>query len=325
MFHVSKTSRLSHRGLTQFGRALDELNVEMINANSSQAKGRVERMNKTLQDRLVKEMRLRNIGSILEGNAYLEEYRAQHNAKFGRDPKNAKDLHRPIDDLTLLDNAFSWQVERKVSKSMTIQYNRMVFILDVKSSAAQAAIGERVTVHEFDDGRLDIRYEGDCIPYRIFDKERVVTQGAIVENKRLDAVLAHVRERQNERDRRPDRSDAPSRRDQAAGPFKSREKAWQLPMLRVAPVLPDGRDRSECNIASRIVSKALTVQHRYVRYQILNEEKRSSITGQTIVLCEHPDGEIELIWDKTLLSFGATRIGHPKTGNDGRSFVRGRK
>ena len=323
VFHVSKTKTLSHRGLTQFGRALDELNIEMINANSSQAKGRVERMNKTLQDRLVKEMRLRNIASIAQGNAYLEEYRAKHNEKFGREPKNAKDLHRRIDDRTVLDAAFSWQVERKVSKSMTIQYNRMVFILDVKCSIAQSAVGERVTVHEFDDGRLDIRYGGDCIPYRIFDKERVVTQGAIVENKRLDAVLAHVRERQKERDSGQTRSDAPRRRDQVAGPFKARERMENKAKLHVPPVLPDGRDRSKCNVAFRTISKAMTIQHRYIRYQILGAELRERLVGETVVLCEYQDGEIELIWNSKVLTYSTSQVSAPKNRTDASSFTRG--
>lgn len=113
VFHVSKSSTLSNRGLTQFGRALEDLNIEIICANTSQAKGRVERANKTLQDRLVKEMRLRGISSIEEGNAYLEEYRAAHNAKFAKSPRNAKDLHRPLAEHDRLDEAFSWQVTPK--------------------------------------------------------------------------------------------------------------------------------------------------------------------------------------------------------------------
>ncbi|GAB4187740.1 MAG: hypothetical protein Tsb0015_06810 [Simkaniaceae bacterium] len=70
------------KGLTEVGRALKELGVELICANSPQAKGRIERVFKTLQDRLVKELRLRKIHTLEEANAYLEEYRKEHNALF---------------------------------------------------------------------------------------------------------------------------------------------------------------------------------------------------------------------------------------------------
>ena len=69
---------------TQFGRALRELDIQLICANSSQAKGRVERANKTLQDRLVKELRLRNISTIKEANIYLKEFIKVHNDKFSK-------------------------------------------------------------------------------------------------------------------------------------------------------------------------------------------------------------------------------------------------
>ena len=82
--------------VTQFGRALSELNIDIICANSPQAKGRVERAFGTLQDRLVKELRLAGISTIDVANAWLPGFIAEHNARFGRAPANAKDLHRPL-------------------------------------------------------------------------------------------------------------------------------------------------------------------------------------------------------------------------------------
>jgi hypothetical protein len=73
-------------GITQFGRALGVLNIDIICANTPQAKGRVERMNKTLQDRLVKEMRLRGISSMAGANAYAPEFMEDYNRRFARAP-----------------------------------------------------------------------------------------------------------------------------------------------------------------------------------------------------------------------------------------------
>ena len=81
---------------TQFDRAMEELGIQMILARSPQAKGRVERLFKTLQDRLVKELRLRGISTLEEANRYLdEEYRAAHNERFAVEPLEATDAHRP--------------------------------------------------------------------------------------------------------------------------------------------------------------------------------------------------------------------------------------
>jgi hypothetical protein len=100
------------KGVTQFGRALGELNIDIICANSPQAKGRVERMNKTLQDRLVKELRLRGIATMEAGNAYLPTFMDDYNRRFGRPPRNAHDAHRPLRGDEDLRRIFSWQEER---------------------------------------------------------------------------------------------------------------------------------------------------------------------------------------------------------------------
>ncbi len=89
-------------GMTHFGRALEALNIEIICANSPQAKGRVERANATLQDRLVKAMRLEGIATIAEANAFLPRYMERQNKQFAKAPFDPRDLHRPLaphDDL----------------------------------------------------------------------------------------------------------------------------------------------------------------------------------------------------------------------------------
>jgi hypothetical protein len=93
--------------MTQFGRALPALNIDIICANSSPAKGRVERANKTLQDRLLKELRLAGVRTPAEGNALLPAFIADYNARFATAPANNKDLHRPLRASDDLDDAFA--------------------------------------------------------------------------------------------------------------------------------------------------------------------------------------------------------------------------
>lgn len=101
--HASEKDRTS--GLTQFGRALYELNIDIICANTPQAKGRVERANQTLQDRLVKELRLRGIDTIDAANDYAQEFIINFNARSGKPPRNPKDMHRPLAAHENLDSA----------------------------------------------------------------------------------------------------------------------------------------------------------------------------------------------------------------------------
>jgi hypothetical protein len=203
-------------GMTQFGRALHALNIEIICANSGQAKGRVERANKTLQDRLVKELRLARIGTIESGNAFLPGFLADYNARFAKPPANPKNLHRQMTARDNLEDAFTWRVERTLSQALTLQYDKVMFILD-PTEEAQAAIGKRVTVVDYPDGRLAIRHQGVDLAYRTFDKIRHVKQAAIVDNKRLGPLLAMIR--QNQQLQKPERRNGPRRRDQAGHMF----------------------------------------------------------------------------------------------------------
>ena len=184
VFRVNQTGAIGGDGMTQFGRALHALNIDIICANSSQAKGRVERAHKTLQDRLVKELRLAGARTLAEGNALLPGFVADYNARFGKPPVNQKDLHRPLRAGDDLEDAFAWKEERTLSQALTLQYDKAIFILE-PTEQAKAAIGKRVTVFDYPDGRLSIRYKGVELAYRTFDKIRQVDQGAIADNKRL--------------------------------------------------------------------------------------------------------------------------------------------
>ena len=187
-------------GVTQFGRALASLNIDIICANTPQAKGRVERMNKTLQDRLVKELRLRGIASMEAGNAFLSEFIEDYNRRFARAPKNPHDAHRPLRPDENLTNIFSWQEERRLTKNLTVHYKRVTYLVQPGPDTLPLA-GKRVQILESENGDVEIRCEGRTLPYAHFDKNPHVAQGAIVENKRLAAILSVIQQGQEERDR----------------------------------------------------------------------------------------------------------------------------
>ena len=96
VFRVAQQGAQSGHGMTQFGRALNELSIEILCANSSQAKGRVERANRTLQDRLVKELRLAGISDMEDANAFLPDFMERYNARFAKAPRRPDDLHRAL-------------------------------------------------------------------------------------------------------------------------------------------------------------------------------------------------------------------------------------
>lgn len=195
--HASQKDRTS--GLTQFGRALYELNIDIICANTPQAKGRVERANQTLQDRLVKELRLRGIDTIDAANHYAPEFIDDFNARFGKPPRNPKDMHRPLAAHENLDSAMCRKEVRTLSQSLTLRYDKVIFILDPTERATSLA-GQKVIVCDYPDGRLEIMHESFILSYRTFDTLRSVHRSPVVENKRLDDMLSLVAQMQEGRD-----------------------------------------------------------------------------------------------------------------------------
>jgi hypothetical protein len=218
VFRVNRKDAASGDGMTQFGRALDQLNIDIICANAPQAKGRVERAHGTLQDRLVKEMRLAGISTIEAGNQFLPSFMEDYNRRFAKEPRSNKDLHRPLGEHDQLDEAFAWKEERTVSNSLTLQYDQVLFILE-PNEVTRPLARQRVTVFDYPDGRLAIKHKGLELPYRTFDKRQRVNQAAVVENKRLGPVLAYIAERQKELDMGRSKK-APSRRGQGPSLFK---------------------------------------------------------------------------------------------------------
>ena len=218
IFRVNRKEAQGGDGMTQFGRALDELTIEIICANAPQSKGRVERCFGTLQDRLVKELRLAGIDTPEAGNAFLPGFLEAHNARFAKAPFSDRNAHRPLTERDNLDEVFAWREERTVTQSLTLQYDQTLFLLE-PNEVTRPLARQRVMVCDYPDGRLAIKHKGRELPYRVFDKRQRVNQAAIVENKRLGPVLAYIAERQTELDMSRSKR-APSRRGQAAGLFK---------------------------------------------------------------------------------------------------------
>src|SRR3954469_21473744 len=218
VFRVNRKDAAGGDGMTQFGRALDQLNIDIICANAPQAKGRVERANGTLQDRLLKEMRLPGISTIEAGNQFLPAFMEDYNRRFAKEPRSDQDLHRPLGEHDQLDEALAWKEERTVSNSLTLQYDQVLFILEPNEITRPLA-RQRVTVFDYPDGRLAIKHKGLELPYRTFDKRQRVNQAAVVESKRLGPVLAYIAERQKERDLGRSKK-APRRRGQGPSLFK---------------------------------------------------------------------------------------------------------
>jgi Winged helix-turn helix len=196
VFRVYQRDAEGGTGMTQFGRALHELNIDIICANSPQAKGRVERAFGTLQDRLVKELRLARIDTIEAANGWLPTFMADHNRRFAKPPKNVKDLHRRLLAKDNLTEILATRHERSVSANLTVHYDRMVLILEPNANSRPLS-GKRVTIVNYPDGRFAIQYRGSNLAYRVFDKIQTVQSADIVENKRLGAVLALIQAQQN--------------------------------------------------------------------------------------------------------------------------------
>jgi hypothetical protein len=191
VFRVNKRSAVGGNGMTQYGRALHELGIEIMCANTPAAKGRVEQAHGTLQDRLVKEMRLEGISSMSDANAWIDGFVEGYNMRLSKPPAVPVNAHRPVMDFEDLDRIFTWQEARTLSASLNLQYDKVLYLVD-PSPENQRLAGKRVNVIDYPDGRIAIRYEGLDLAYREFDKLTHVHQGEVVPNKRLGAMLKMV-------------------------------------------------------------------------------------------------------------------------------------
>jgi len=186
VFRVNHPAARDGGGCTQFGRALYELNIEGICANSSQAKGRVERAHLTLQDRLVKELRLRGISTIQAGNAYLPEFCEDFNQRFAVLPRSNHDAHRPLLKTENLDLILSHQKTACLSKNLTAQFQKVIY--QIQSDRPDYALRHaQVTICENAKGEVTILYKNKPLPYTTFKK--LPHQAEVVETKLLNQAI----------------------------------------------------------------------------------------------------------------------------------------
>ena len=175
------------RPLTQFEKVLEILNVEPIHAYSPEAKGRIERLFETLQDRLIKEMRLANICSLEEANKFLKTYLHKHNDRFSILPENPKDRHRPIPGNLDLNWVFAVRDERIISNGFTVSWKNRVFLLKKHSMVFQK---KRVIVMQNLRGQIRIWFNNRTLDFReitndTLKQRRVRTQILLASAKRL--------------------------------------------------------------------------------------------------------------------------------------------
>jgi len=195
IFRVNTTKRgtasvADETGLTQFGRAMDELDIELIFANSPQAKGRVERVNHTLQDRLPKEMRLAGISSWTEGNQFLLQYMEKFNQKFSVSPVIPESAYTPLNMEEKLEEILVQKFTRLLSKTLTISFQNKLYQISLNPGLnAHVLQGQALQVLLDHKGEVTIVYKGEILSYKVL----VVRHTAqIVDSKLLNDKVDNI-------------------------------------------------------------------------------------------------------------------------------------
>ncbi|MFS8563600.1 MAG: hypothetical protein LVR00_04455 [Rhabdochlamydiaceae bacterium] len=184
--------------MTEFGRVLKKLDIKLICANTPQAKGRVEKANQTLQDRLVKEMREKNISTIEKANEWIPEFIEKYNKKFAVAPRNAEDAHRALKPEENLEEIFSYQEIRCLSKNLSFQYKNSLYQIDSERSSYTLRKAKVMLLEDL-NGRVRVLYKGKELKYKIYGEE---PQGKIVMSKEIDLALNWI----NKKPQKPSRS-----------------------------------------------------------------------------------------------------------------------
>ena len=146
--------------LSQFARAVTELGVNIIYANSPQAKGRIERLFKTFQDRVIKEMRLKNVSSIEEGNRFLEQYLPAYAKRFGVKPAKEGNLHRPLARDIDLNKILCKKTEHALRNDFTVAHEKKLYQIESNIRTKKVVVEERV------DGSMLITHKGIALKFK---------------------------------------------------------------------------------------------------------------------------------------------------------------
>jgi len=176
---------------TQFARACRTLDIELIHANTPQAKGRVERANQTLQDRLVKELRLQGINDIESANAYLPAFIEYYNKRFAKPAKSPIDAHRDVlHNTQQVQQILSLHSKRKLSKNLTCQYNNVQYQIQTQTKGYRLRQAT-ITVIESFDGTITLLYKGKSLDYRTHE---LGEQPAIItDEKGINVVVDQIK------------------------------------------------------------------------------------------------------------------------------------
>ena len=183
VFRVNSTSALHKDAITQFNRAVSSLGVELIFANSPQAKGRIERANQTFQDRLVKDLRIHKMDNYQDANAFLPEFFQFYNRKFAVLPRSSKNLHVTLDPTIDLDFLFSIQDTRIISKDLYIQFNNVIYQI-VTNRPPQHLAGREALVLQDASGSVSVYLNHQLLTLKLLPQQP--KQSKIVSSKSLD-------------------------------------------------------------------------------------------------------------------------------------------
>ena len=148
------------RSQSQFQRAMSELGVEVIHAHSPAAKGRIERLFGTFQDRLIKEMRLAQVASLAAANRFLEHYLPLYNQRFRVEPAQATDLHRRLPRQLDLDGVLCIKMQRRLNADSTVVHQGKIYLVEQRLQAQSVTVEQRL------DGSLHLRHRGRSLGYR---------------------------------------------------------------------------------------------------------------------------------------------------------------
>lgn len=165
---VFRSAAANRRVPTQFQRALDDLKTALICANSPQAKGRIERLNRTLQDRMVKHLRVDGIDNIEAANAWCDQFAQKYNARYGRVARSELDLHRQLNNNENLALILAIRDTRKLSAKLTVLHRRRQYIIHDRPEF-RALVGRWVNVHTYANGKVELRVDGVVLSYSVLD------------------------------------------------------------------------------------------------------------------------------------------------------------
>lgn len=184
IFRVNREELKKGVGITHFGKVAKELGIELICANSPQAKGRVERKNGLFQDRLIKEMRLRGISTKEEGNAFLPQFLDEMNRRFGKKPADAEDAHRSLRKRDDLKKIFARKDTRKLTKNLTFQHRGILYLIQTKTPHRLRHASVEVLWREGES--IEVKYKGVKLNYQKWS-ETVYEQPNVLDCKEIES------------------------------------------------------------------------------------------------------------------------------------------